>query len=130
MPPAKTDTRPQAQAPAPSPVTEGDELERLRRENAALRAKLSVGGPAPATDAERASLPKKRFRVRLEGVLVRYVDDKGRPQYRDYLDVEAVTEGDAWLEFKRYNGIRASVHAPRIEPTPDDEPTAAEPAKS
>lgn len=94
-------TRGQKPPPVP-PVTRGgeSELERLRRENAELRAlqvTVSPFGAGPATTTP--GLPTRRYFCRIP-------NDRTAP----VITVDAVTPGDAIHEYKRAAGIISTIH--------------------
>lgn len=93
---------------------------RLQQEVAALRASLAESA-SEDKEEDRTHWPKRWYRVRLPGVRPRVMDELGRVRYQDYLDVQAVSPGDAYDEYKRYNGITSSERREEISLCPVDE---------
>lgn len=81
-------------------------------EGAAVQAATAaVQAPAPPAGA------KRRYRVTLPGVRPLVLnEEKGTREHREYLDVEATSEGDAFEQFRRYNGILSTTQQPKVEP--------------
>ena len=69
-----------------------------------------------AAKAEFVKPAPTRFRVELPGCKVRVDDPEKGFAIQDHLDVDASNEGEAWMKFRDYNGIRASDKQPLITP--------------
>lgn len=71
--------------------------------------------PAPAQPGlTPVSLPTQVYKVTLPGCKPRVVDDQGRPQLKEFLNVAATSPGDAFEKFKEHNGIIGTQSKPEI----------------
>lgn len=79
--------------------------------------RMETISPAPRPMAPPAAEPApveapppgpRKYRVSLTQFKCRVVDAEGRVSMQDYLDVEALSPGDAIQKFREYNGITAT----------------------